>query len=149
VIQFRTLRYTLCAIFSCASVQSRAILAAIATPNPGNVGQLKRNCPMKRLLLASAIAGLLTVQTANAKGCLQGAALGGVAGHAVHHTFLGIFGGCAGGMYVHHLYSKWKKAHPDGTMNDFVADNKDHLPAGWADRLSTVGDSNIRAGTTK
>jgi hypothetical protein len=104
---------------------------------------------MNRLLLASAVACLLTVQTANAKGCLQGAALGGVAGHAVHHTFLGIFGGCAGGMYVHHLYSKWKKAHPDGTMNDFVADNKDHLPAGWADRLNTVGDTNLRAGTTK
>ena len=103
---------------------------------------------MKRLLLVSAVACLLTVQNANAKGCLKGAALGGVAGHAVHHTFLGIFGGCAGGMYVHHLYSKWKKAHPDGTMNDFVADNKDHLPAGWSDRLSTVGDSNIRPGTT-
>jgi hypothetical protein len=36
--------------------------------------------------------------------------LGGVAGHMVHHTFLGIFGGCMDGMYVHHLYSKWKKA---------------------------------------
>ena len=101
--------------------------------------------PMKRLLLASAAACLLTVQTANAKGCLEGAALGGVAGHMAHHTFLGIFGGCAGGMYVHHLYSKWKKAHPDGTMNDFVSENKDHLPAGWADRLTTVGDSNLRA----
>ena len=101
---------------------------------------------MKRLLLASAVACLLTAQTANAKGCLEGAALGGVAGHMAHHTFLGIFGGCAGGMYVHHLYSKWKKAHPDGTMNDFVSENKDHLPAGWAERLSTVGDSsNLRA----
>jgi hypothetical protein len=97
---------------------------------------------MKCLLLAGAAACLLTVQTANAKGCLEGAALGGVAGHMAHHTFLGIFGGCAGGMYVHHLYSKWKKAHPDGTMNDFVSENKDHLPAGWAERLSTVGDSN-------
>jgi hypothetical protein len=101
---------------------------------------------MKRLLLASAVACLLAGQTANAKGCLEGAALGGVAGHMAHHTFLGIFGGCAGGMYVHHLYSKWKKAHPDGTMNDFVSENKDHLPAGWAERLSTVGDtSNLRA----
>ena len=104
---------------------------------------------MRRLLLAGAAICLLTAQTANAKGCLQGAALGGVAGHMAHHTFLGIFGGCAGGMYVHHLYAKWKKAHPDGTMNDFVAENKDHLPAGWADRLSTVGDTNdLRAGSS-
>ena len=104
---------------------------------------------MMRFLLVSAAVCLLTIQTANAKGCLQGAALGGVAGHAVHHTFLGIFGGCVGGMYVHHLYSKWKKAHPDGTMNDFVADNKDHLPAGWADRLNTVGDTKLSAGSIK
>jgi hypothetical protein len=101
---------------------------------------------MKRILLASAVICLLSVQTADAAGCLKGAALGAVAGHMVHHTFLGMFGGCAGGMYVHHLYTKWKKAHPDGTMNDFVADNKDHLPAGWADRLDTVGDSKVPAG---
>ncbi|MGA8755526.1 MAG: hypothetical protein WB611_04235 [Stellaceae bacterium] len=100
---------------------------------------------MKHLLSASAVAFLLTVQAAHAKGCLEGAALGGIAGHMAHHTFLGIFGGCAGGMYVHHLYSKWKKSHPEGTMNDFVSENKDHLPAGWAERLSTVGDTNIRA----
>ncbi len=101
---------------------------------------------MKRILLASAVICLLSVQTADAAGCLKGAALGAVAGHMVHHTFLGMFGGCAGGMHVHHLYTKWKKAHPDGTMNDFVADNKDHLPAGWADRLDTVGDSKVPAG---
>jgi len=52
-------------------------------------------------------------------------------------------------MYVHHLYSKWKKTHPDGTMNDFVSENKDHLPAGWADRLSTVGDASMPAGSSK
>jgi len=104
---------------------------------------------MSRVLLASAAVCLLAVQTANAKGCLQGAALGGVAGHMAHHTFLGIFGGCVGGMYVHHLYSKWKKTHPDGTMNDFVSENKDHLPAGWADRLSTVGDASMPAGSSK
>ena len=91
---------------------------------------------------------LLTVhQPANAKGCLKGAVLGGIAGHMKHHTFLGIFGGCVGGMYVHRLYSKWKKAHPNGTMNDFVSAHKGRLPAGWEDRLSTVGDtSDLRAG---
>ncbi len=100
---------------------------------------------MKRVFFAAVIACLFSTQLANAKGCLEGAALGGVAGHMAHHTFLGIFGGCAGGMYVHHLYVKWKKAHPNGTMNEFVSDNKDHLPAGWADRLSTVGDSKLKA----
>jgi hypothetical protein len=101
---------------------------------------------MKRIWLAGAAICLLNVQTASAAGCLKGAALGAVAGHMVHHTFLGMFGGCAGGLMVHHLYVKWKKDHPDGTMNEFVADNKDKLPAGWADRLNTVGDSNVRAG---
>jgi hypothetical protein len=101
---------------------------------------------MKHLLLVSAATCLLTVQTANAKGCLEGAALGGVAGHMEHHTFLGIFGGCAGGMVVHHLYSKWKKDHPDGSMKEFVADNKDKLPAGWEDRLNSVGDGKLSAG---
>jgi len=101
---------------------------------------------MKHLLLASAALCLLAVQTANAKGCLEGAALGGVAGHMEHHTFLGIFGGCAGGMVVHHLYSKWKKDHPDGSMKEFVADNKEKLPAGWEDRLNTLGDGKLTAG---
>lgn len=101
---------------------------------------------MKRILFAGAAICLLTVQTANAAGCLKGAALGAVAGHMAHHTFLGMFGGCAGGMMVHHLYARWKKDHPDGTMNEFVADNKDKLPSGWADRLGTVGDSTVPAG---
>jgi hypothetical protein len=48
-------------------------------------------------------------------------------------------------MMVHHMYVKWKKDHPNGTMNEFVADNKDHLPAGWSERLSAVGDSNLKA----
>ena len=103
---------------------------------------------MKRWLLVSAAACcLLTAQSANAAGCLKGAAVGAVAGHLAHHTFLGMFGGCAGGMMVHHMYTRWKKTHPDGTMSDFVADNKDHLPAGWADRLSPVGDNKLPAGS--
>ncbi|MBO0737731.1 MAG: hypothetical protein J2P48_14355 [Alphaproteobacteria bacterium] len=104
--------------------------------------------PMRRILF-SAFLCMLTIQTANAKGCLKGAALGGIAGHMAHHTFLGIFGGCVGGMYVHHLYAKWKRTHPDGTMNDFVSDNKEHLPDGWADRLTTLGDSNLPSGSTR
>ena len=52
-----------------------------------------------------------------------------------------IFGGCVGGLYVHHLYTKWKKTHPDGSMNEFVSDNKDYLPKGWEERLTSVGDT--------
>lgn len=108
----------------------------------------KRKSTVKRLLLATAVVCLLTAQTANAKGCLRGAALGGVAGHMAHHTFLGIFGGCAGGLYVHHLYTKWKKTHPDGSMNEFVSDNKDYLPKGWDQRLTSVGDTtDLKAGS--
>ena len=101
---------------------------------------------MKGFVLTSAVAFLVVAQTANAAGCLEGAALGAVAGHMEHHTFLGMFGGCAGGMVVHHLYSKWKRTHPNGSMSDFVAENKEQLPAGWAERLSTVGDNKVRAG---
>jgi hypothetical protein len=79
---------------------------------------------MRGFLIASAVACLTAVQTASAAGCLEGAALGAVAGHMEHHTFLGMFGGCAGGMVVHHLYSKWKKTHPNGSMGDFVTENK-------------------------
>jgi hypothetical protein len=97
-------------------------------------------------LVAVAITSLVAVQTANAKGCLEGAALGGIAGHMAHHTFLGIFGGCAGGLMVHHMYSKWKKDHPNGSMSEFVAANKEKLPAGWEERLTAVGDSNLKVG---
>jgi hypothetical protein len=100
----------------------------------------------RMLVFASITACLVTARSANAMGCMEGAALGGIAGHTVHHTFLGIFGGCAGGLIVHHMYAKWKKAHPDGTMQDFVADNKDKLPAGWEDRLNAAGDVNLSAG---
>jgi hypothetical protein len=99
-----------------------------------------------RLALASVAACSLAAQTAQAMGCVEGAAIGGVAGHMAHHTFLGIFGGCAGGLVVHHMYAKWKRAHPDGTMQDFVADNKDKLPAGWADRLNSAGAISLTAG---
>ena len=41
-----------------------------------------------------------------------------------------------------------KKTHPDGSMNEFVSDNKDYLPKGWDQRLTTVGDTNdLKAGT--
>ena len=106
---------------------------------------------MKRLLLASiaTCCCLSTVQSATAKGCLEGAALGGAVGHMTHHTFLGIFGGCAGGWYVHHLYTKWHREHPNGNLNQFADDYHGWLPAGWDERLRTAGDASPRPGTTK
>jgi hypothetical protein len=62
--------------------------------------------PMKSMIAAVApVATVATVHTVNAAGCLSGAALGAVAGHLVHHTFLGMFSGCAGGLIVHHMYA--------------------------------------------
>ena len=89
-----------------------------------------------KLILVSAMSCLIAVNSANAIGCVSGAALGGVVGHMKHHTFLGMFGGCAGGMVVHRMYSHWKRTHPNGTMGEFVSDYRDKLPDGWADRLS-------------
>jgi len=40
----------------------------------------KGKCAVKRVLLATDVVCLMTPQTASAKGCLKGAALGGVAG---------------------------------------------------------------------
>ena|SRR5215469_7384301 len=98
---------------------------------------------MTRLAAIAFLAVISMSTNAYSFGCISGAALGGVAGHVAHHTFLGMFGGCAGGMVVHHMYVAWKRKHPDGKMSDFVADNKDRLPAGWADKLGQLGDTTV------
>jgi hypothetical protein len=82
---------------------------------------------------------------ADAKGCLQGAALGAVAGHYVHHTFLGMFGGCVGGRMVYKMYARWKRTHPNGTMSQFVDEHRDDLPPGWSDRLQALAPHNVPA----
>ena len=63
---------------------------------------------MRRIMIALAASGLLvSVGSAQAAGCLKGAAVGGVAGHfAGHHGVLGAVAGCAIG---HHQASKAKK----------------------------------------
>jgi len=49
--------------------------------------------------------------TAEAKGCLKGAAVGGVAGHFMHHhTVLGAIAGCAIGHHMAHEKEKQEKA---------------------------------------
>jgi hypothetical protein len=74
---------------------------------------------MKKLLLTAAVAVLPILPfagSAQAHGCLKGAAVGGVAGHfAGHHAVLGALGGCAVGHmwahhhehYYHHHHSFW------------------------------------------
>ncbi len=57
--------------------------------------------------LVLATAALTT--PADAKGCIKGAVVGGIAGHATHHTFLGAVTGCAVG---HHLANRHKNAAP-------------------------------------
>ena len=56
---------------------------------------------MKALIIAAAALGLMFgVSSAEAKGCLKGAAVGGTAGHfAGHHGFLGAAAGCVIGRH--------------------------------------------------
>ena len=60
---------------------------------------------MKALIgFATVLVALAAVTTADAKGCLKGAAVGGVAGHySGHHGLLGAAAGCAIG---HHEANK-------------------------------------------
>jgi hypothetical protein len=57
---------------------------------------------MKTPLLAALVVTCLAVAApaANAKGCLKGAAVGGVAGHFAHHH--GVLGAAAGCAIGHH-----------------------------------------------
>src|SRR4051794_38651253 len=48
---------------------------------------------------------------------------------------------CAGGWYVHHLYTKWHREHPNGNLTQFADDYHGWLPAGWDERLRTAGDA--------
>ncbi|MGA7737496.1 MAG: hypothetical protein WCB22_18920 [Pseudolabrys sp.] len=56
---------------------------------------------MKALIgFATVLVALAAVTTADAKGCLKGAAVGGVAGHySGHHGLLGAAAGCAIGRH--------------------------------------------------
>jgi len=60
---------------------------------------------MRKIAFALFTAGVLLSATAQvqAKGCLKGAAVGGVAGHLKHHGVAGAAAGCAVG---HHMANK-------------------------------------------
>lgn len=56
---------------------------------------------MKKLMCVVAVSAALFAGEASAKGCLAGAAVGGVAGHvAGNHGVLGAAGGCVAGRMI-------------------------------------------------
>jgi len=65
---------------------------------------------IKTLLCVAATAAALLPGVTNAKGCLKGAAVGGIGGHvAGHHGLIGAAAGCAVGR---HMANKQAKAAP-------------------------------------
>ena len=67
-----------------------------------------------RIVAVAALTALATLPgVSNAKGCLKGAAVGGIGGHvAGHHGVIGVAAGCAVG---HHMAAKKDKAAAQGT----------------------------------
>ena len=62
-------------------------------------------------LLAAAAMLTLAANTAEAKGCVKGAVVGGVAGHLMHHhTILGAVVGCAVGHHEAVKHEREQKA---------------------------------------
>ena len=72
---------------------------------------------MKSAIVAAALAlaapAILLPSAAEAKGCLKGALVGGVAGHMVHHGVLGAIGGCVVG---HHMANE-RNPQPSQAQN--------------------------------
>ena len=77
---------------------------------------------MRRIMIAFAASSLLlSVGSAQAAGCLKGAAVGGVAGHfAGHHGVLGAVAGCAIG---HHQANKAKKMDQQNNQGQLQQNN--------------------------
>ncbi len=71
---------------------------------------------MRLLFAAVCAAGLLaSVSSAQAIGCVSGAAAGAVAGHyAHHHAVLGAIAGCAAG---HHAHKVMERRRQEEEMN--------------------------------
>jgi len=64
---------------------------------------------MKMLMFVAAATALVGAQPALAKGCIRGAAAGGVAGHYVGKGH-GVMGAAAGCIAMHHHYAKQARA---------------------------------------
>jgi hypothetical protein len=69
---------------------------------------------MRAIIACLSIVLALAVTTrANAKGCVKGALIGGVAGHyTVHHGFLGAAAGCIIGHHEAEKRERQKREHP-------------------------------------
>jgi hypothetical protein len=83
---------------------------------------------MKALVgFAAIIFALASVTSADAKGCLKGAAVGGVAGHyAAHHGLLGAAAGCVIGRH---------EANKRDRMQQGQTDQPGHEPRNGEERL--------------
>jgi len=74
---------------------------------------------MKALIFASIIIALSPVGSAEAKGCLKGAAVGGVAGHySGHHGLLGATAGCIIGRHEANKRDRLQKNQIDQPNRD-------------------------------
>jgi outer membrane lipoprotein SlyB len=63
---------------------------------------------------ALALSLLASPGSAEAKGCIKGAIVGGAAGHLAHHGVLGAIGGCVVG---HHMASEKEKRNAAESHN--------------------------------
>ena len=54
---------------------------------------------MKWIAIVAALGSAVLAPQAEAKGCIKGALVGGVAGHFAHHGILGAAAGCAYGVH--------------------------------------------------
>ncbi|MGF6440452.1 hypothetical protein [Paraburkholderia youngii] len=62
---------------------------------------MKRSLLKQSLVVAAIISGMAAANTASAAGCLKGAAIGAIVGHAAGgHGVLGAIGGCAVGRHM-------------------------------------------------
>ena len=75
---------------------------------------------MKALIGCAAIIFALSIVTsAEAKGCLKGAAIGGIAGHfAGHHVVLGAAAGCVVGRHEANKRDRIQPNQPDQTNRE-------------------------------
>ncbi len=81
---------------------------------------------MRTIFICSAITlALAAVSPANAKGCLKGALIGGVAGHyTVHHGLLGAAAGCLIGRHEAKKRAQMERQQREHPM---ARDGEEHL----------------------
>ncbi len=73
-----------------------------------------------KIAIASAVAVLVfaAASSADAKGCIKGAMVGGVAGHFVHHGWLGAAAGCLVGRHEANKHAR-QQMQGSGSSSDY------------------------------